>query len=121
MGVNKDMPFERLRVWKDALRFTLQNHQITRSFPAEEKDILVSQLKRAADSVCLNIADGTASSSRIEFRRYLEIARKSGLEVLAGAYIAKERSLLNDAEINEIKFAVNLIVVGIVNLIKYFN
>jgi four helix bundle protein len=65
MGVNREMPFERLRVWKDALRLTLQNHQITRSFPAEEKDILVSQLKRASDSVCLNIAESAVSSSEL--------------------------------------------------------
>ncbi len=121
MGVNREMPFERLRVWKDALRFTLHIHRVTRSFPAEEKYILVSQLKRAADAVCLNIAEGATAGSRIEFRRYLEIARKSGMEVLAGAYITKERSLLNDAELNEIKLAVNPLVGRLVNLIKYLN
>ncbi len=93
MGVNSEMPFERLRVWKDALRFTLHIHRVTRSFPAEEKYILVSQLKRAADAVCLNIAEGATAGSRIEFRRFLEIVRKSGMEVLVGAHIASSSSL----------------------------
>jgi len=51
--------FEELKVWQRALEFSYQIHQLTQSFPKEELFILTSQIKRAADSIVLNIAEGS--------------------------------------------------------------
>ena len=51
--------FERLTVWQKALEFTAHVHELTRTFPKEELYILTSQIKRAADSIALNIAEGS--------------------------------------------------------------
>ena len=48
--------FEKLRVWQKALELSSLVHNVTREFPKEELFILTSQIKRAADSVNLNIA-----------------------------------------------------------------
>jgi four helix bundle protein len=54
---------------------------MTSRFPTEEKYCLVSQIRRAALSVHLNVAEGSARSSLNERKRFYEIARSSVVEV----------------------------------------
>ena len=51
--------FEKLLVWQKALDLSEIVNQVTRNFPKEEMYVLASQIKRAADSVSLNIAEGS--------------------------------------------------------------
>jgi len=50
-------------------------------FPPDEKYAMVQQIRRAAVSVHLNIAEGCSRRSRAERKRYFEIARGSVIEV----------------------------------------
>ena len=88
--------FEKLNVWHEALELSDKVHLLTRTFPKEEMFSLVSQIKRAADSVVLNIAEGSTLQSDAEFRRFLIIANRSGIEVVACLYIAKKRNYIDD-------------------------
>jgi four helix bundle protein len=47
--------FEDLQVWQKALQLGEQINQLTKTFPKDEVYVLTSQIKRAADSVALNI------------------------------------------------------------------
>ena len=62
-GVNNNtimsFKFEKLKVWNVALELTDEVDAIARSFPKHELFTLASQIKRAADSVVLNIAEGS--------------------------------------------------------------
>jgi len=87
--------FEDLKVWQKALDLTADIHDLTRSFPKEELYILTSQIKRASDSVALNIAEGSTGNSDKEFARFLGIANRSALEVVACFFIAKRRGLVD--------------------------
>lgn len=49
---------------------------------------LISQIRRAAVSIALNIAEGSGNNSGKEFQRYLEIALRSDYEVIACLEIA---------------------------------
>lgn len=49
-------------------------YSITKNFPKDEQFGLISQLRRAALSVPLNIVEGFARNQRKEHRRFLEIA-----------------------------------------------
>ena len=51
--------FEKLEIWKLAIDLADNVHKLTRNFPKEEMFSLTSQMKRAADSVSLNIAEGS--------------------------------------------------------------
>jgi four helix bundle protein len=75
--------FEKLKVWQLALELDGEISDMVKSFPKDELFILISQIKRAADSVVLNIAEGSTLQSKIEFRRFLVIANRSSLEVVA--------------------------------------
>ena len=46
-------------------------------------------MRRAATSVALNIAEGSAADSDNEFNRFLGIAHRSNYEVMCGIEIAK--------------------------------
>ncbi len=67
-------------------------------FPKEEVYVLSSQLKRAEDSVSLNIAEGSTGQSNAEFARVLNYAIRSAIEVVSGLFLAKKRNLINEDE-----------------------
>jgi four helix bundle protein len=94
--------FERLIVWQKASDLSLRVHEVTLKFPKEELYILTSQIKRAADSVALNIAEGSTGQTNPEFRRFLSISLRSAIEVVGCIHLAKKRALINDADFNDI-------------------
>ena len=55
--------FEKLIVWQKAMELSDVINQLTKSFPKVELFVLTSQIKRAADSVSLNIAEGSTGQS----------------------------------------------------------
>lgn len=90
--------FEKLIVWQKALDFSNQIHHLARRFPREEKYILSAQIKRAADSVVLNIAEGSTGQSRPEFNRFLGIALRSNIEVVACLHLGLKRQIISDSD-----------------------
>lgn len=61
--------FEKLKIWQKSLDLTSLVHEVSLKFPKDELYILTSQIKRAADSVALNIAEGSTGQSNAEFNR----------------------------------------------------
>src|SRR6187401_1271152 len=61
--------------------FVLECYRITKNFPQEEKFALIQQIRRAALSVHLNVAEGCSRKSIAERKRFYEIARGSVIEV----------------------------------------
>ncbi|MFA4889366.1 MAG: four helix bundle protein [Candidatus Omnitrophota bacterium] len=90
--------FERLKVWQRAVDFCTEIHKLTRKFPKEELYILTSQLKRAADSVALNIAEGSTGQTNAEFRLFINYAIRSAIEVVTCLYIGKNREIISAAD-----------------------
>jgi four helix bundle protein len=63
--------------------------------------VLSSQIKRAADSVALNIAEGSTGLSIKEFKRFLTIAIRSGIEVVSCLYVGRERKIVSEEEFKD--------------------
>ena len=57
--------FEQLVVWQKAIELSGLINELTLTFPKEELFILTAQVKRAADSVSLNIAEGSTGQSML--------------------------------------------------------
>lgn len=87
--------FEDLRVWQQSIEFSGKIAEMTESFPTKELWVLTSQIKRAADSIALNIAEGSTGQTNPEFKRFLGFAIRSGIEVVCCLYLAKKRKLIN--------------------------
>lgn len=94
--------FEKLIVWLKAVDLSDIVHQLAKKFPKDELYILTSQIKRAADSVSLNIAEGSTGQSNPEFNRFLGIALRSDIEVVGCIFLAKRRAYISDKEFEEI-------------------
>jgi len=90
--------FEKLNVWKIAVEYADDIHFITRKFPKEEVFSLSSQIKRACDSVSLNIAEGATGNSKTEFSRFLTYSSRSCAEVVTCLYHARKREYIGDEE-----------------------
>ncbi|MDX2304479.1 MAG: four helix bundle protein [Microscillaceae bacterium] len=102
--------FEELQVWQKSIEFTLSIHKLTRNFPDEERFILTSQIKRATDSIALNIAEGSTGQSDAEFSRFLGIAIRSAIEVVTCLYIGKKRGLIDQTKFDELYMEVQTMI-----------
>ena len=93
--------FEKLIAWQKSLDFTLDVHELTRKFPSEEKYILTAQIKRVADSINLNIAEGSTGQTNKQFSTFLGYSIRSAIEVVSCLFIAEKRGLIDQKEFKE--------------------
>jgi len=70
-----------LEVYKSSLLLVKEIYNITKNFPDEEKWGLTSQMKRAANSVPYNIAEGCGRKTKAELLNFLNIALGSITEL----------------------------------------
>jgi len=84
--------FEKLEIWKLAIEFADEVHLLTRAFPKEEMFSLTSQFKRAADSVSLNIAEGSIGQTNAEQRKFIGYAIRSLAECVNCLYLSQRRN-----------------------------
>lgn len=110
--------FEKLEVWKESVALTGLVHEVSLTFPKEELYILTSQIKRAADSVALNVAEGSTGQSNAEFGRFLGYAIRSGIEVVSCIYVARQRKIISEIDFNRIYEATDTLVMRIQALRK---
>lgn len=78
-------------------------YNLTRHLPTEERFGLSNQIRRAATSVHLNIAEGASRKSSIERRRHYEIARGSVIEIDAALYILNDLHYLTELPLDILK------------------
>lgn len=93
--------FEKLEVWQLAREFVGEIYKITRKFPRDELFGLISQLRRAATSILLNIAEGSDRKSDNEFRRFLRMSITSLEEVVSGLYISLDQNFISKKEFDK--------------------
>ena len=86
--------YRKLMVWSKAHQLTLGIYRQTRAFPADEKYTLTAQLRRAALSIPANIAEGSGRDTRLDFRRFLQIALGSTNEVEYCLILARDLEYL---------------------------
>ena len=75
------MDYRELEVWQKSMTLCEKVYLLLRQFPNEERHALCDQLRRAVVSIPSNIAEGNGRDSRIEYARFLSIARGSVFEV----------------------------------------
>lgn len=83
--------FKKLAVWQKAVDLACDVNLLTKQFPKDELYMLTSQIRPAADSVSLNIAEGSTGQSNAEFKRFLACALRSNIEVVGCVYLAFRR------------------------------
>jgi four helix bundle protein len=89
--------FEELNVYQRAIDFVNEIYSATKRYPKDEVFGLVSQLRRAAVSISLNIAEGSARS-RKDFSRFLDMARGSLFECVTILKISVRQNYISSKE-----------------------
>lgn len=110
--------FEKLTVWQDARIFAGRIYSLTKAFPASERFGLIDQLRRAAVSIALNIAEGSDRKSDAEFKRYLRMAISSCEEVVTALYISLDQKYLSEEDFDKLYNDANFLVAKINALMK---
>ena len=72
---------KKLEVYKTARELVKECYHFTKLLPPEEKFSLSTQIRRAALSVKLNIAEGASRKSENERKRFYEISRGPIIEI----------------------------------------
>jgi len=90
--------FEKLQVWVESKELTKEIYSLTNGFPENEKFGLISQLRRAAISICSNIAEGVSRKTNMDKARFMTIAFSSAVEVVNQLIISHELELITQTE-----------------------
>lgn len=94
--------FERLDVWQVSRTFVKDIYVLLRTFPDFEAYNITSQIRRAAVSVSLNIAEGSTRNSLKEQSRFTEIAYGSLLEVYCSLLLAKDLNYIRKEDFRNV-------------------
>ena len=84
--------FEKLIIWQKSMNFGETIHQLSKDFPKEEMFNLTSQIRRASDSIALNISEGSILQSKLEFKKFLGYSA----EVVTCLYKSKNRNYISE-------------------------
>jgi four helix bundle protein len=90
--------FEKLIIWQKAMDYGESIYEISKRFPSDELYNLTSQIRRAVDSVALNISEGSIGQSNLEQKRFVGLATRSLAEVITCLHKAKRRNYISESE-----------------------
>jgi len=88
--------FENLRIWHIAMDYGEDLFSLSKNFPKEEIFNLTSQMRRASDSIALNISEGSILQSAPEYKRFLSYSIRSLAEVVTCLHKAKRREYIDE-------------------------
>ncbi len=109
MEYKNSFKFEKLIIWQKAMELGENVNTISEKFPAKEIYNLSSQIRRAADSIALNISEGSIVQSSGEQKKFLGYAIRSLAEVVTCLYKAKFRNYISEEEFSTLyDFSFNL-------------
>lgn len=102
--------YKNLDVYKRAYEKTKEIHQISQEFPKIEKHEIGSQLRRAALSIVLNIAEGYGrKDSAGEFQHFLRMAMGSCNEVRVLIELSRDLGYINQEKYQELEKSYEII------------
>ena len=88
--------YKNIEVWRYSYDLSLYIYECSKSFPDDERYGLTSQLRRAAISIPINIAEGAGRSSNKDFAHFLQIAIGSANEVECELMLAHDLHLIEE-------------------------
>src|SRR6185295_10848041 len=97
-----ELSHSKLDIFKVSKSFVLNCYKETKTFPSEEKFGIVQQIRRAALSVQLNIAEGCSRKSAAERKRFYEVARGSLIEIDSALDISVNLNYVNKETLTEL-------------------
>jgi four helix bundle protein len=91
--------FKQLKIWQKGMEVVKETYKLTLQFPKEELYGLSSQIRRAATSIPLNIAEGFKRFHNAEYKQFLRISLGSAAELETALLIAINLNYLKNENI----------------------
>ncbi len=113
--------FEKLILWKKTHTFVLSIYRITKSFPKEEKYVLIDQLRRSSSSIVANIVEGNEKKSKKEYLQYLYNSKGSLAETKYHLLLARDLGYLKKNDYSQLKTDADEIGKLLTGLIHYLS
>ena len=95
--------FRKLEVWQSGREFCRAIYDATRSFPADERFGFTSQMRRAARSICANIAEGCGYLGGNDSARFYQMSLGSANEGLSDMILTHDLGLLSPDNFNQLE------------------
>jgi four helix bundle protein len=93
--------FEKLIIWQKSMDYGESIFRLSYKFPKDEMYNLCSQIRRAVDSIALNISEGSIGQSNPEFKKFVGFAIRSLAEVVTCLHKASKRNYISEEEFIE--------------------
>ena len=94
--------FQDLEIWKESIEIGNILFDIADELEKKKLFRFAEQLRGAGMSISNNIAEGSGSSSKAEFRNFLNIAKRSTFENANILIVLHKRGLIDDTILNAI-------------------
>jgi four helix bundle protein len=110
-----------LDAWRVAVELAVEVYEATKSFPKDEQYGMIVQMRRAANSIPSNIAEGAARQGDREFIQFLHVALGSASELDTQLEIAKRVNLTTRESLEDLQNRVariNQMLRGLVRSLK---
>src|SRR3954469_16893333 len=95
--------FTKIRAWQSGKKYFEDVYDVTKSFPVDERFGFTSQMRRAARSVCADIAEGSGYEGNQDSARFYRMGFGSSSESYSDLYLARSVDLLTDAEFTRLE------------------
>ena len=112
--------YRKLEVWKKSRALAAEVYRSTERFPKSEMFGLTSQIRRAAVSIVLNVAEGNGRWTMRDQGSFIVDARASAQEVEAVLYIAEDLKYLTAEAAERLRKSANEIGRMLNGLLRYY-
>jgi four helix bundle protein len=93
--------FTETPVWKLAFALLLDIYKITKEFPSDERFGLVSDMRRSANSIVHNIAEGFGRFEAKDKTRFYKISRGSAYELHSQILVSYELKYIIETSVRD--------------------
>jgi four helix bundle protein len=94
--------FQDLKIWQFAIQIADELFDIADGLEQKRLYRFAEQLRAAGMSISNNIAEGSGSSSKKEFKQFLNMARRSTYENANILILLEKRDLISNENLNEL-------------------
>ena len=94
--------FQDLKIWQLAIEITNELFDVADDLDQKKLYRFADQLRGAGMSMSNNIAEGSGSFSKKEFKQFLNIARRSTFENANILILLKRRGLITEGELEKL-------------------
>lgn len=90
--------FTEFPVWQKGFKLLIKIYETSKAFPAEERFGLTSDMRRAANSITHNIAEGFGREGTKDKKHFYKISRGSTFELMSQTLVSSALSYISEKD-----------------------